>query len=128
MSYNTVSIDEDELECLRKLGEHPSSRSRKVFPQDHDTVADKYKMVRIDEDELENLLKSEENTRIVVVDRPNYNVRSSNNNEKIIENKKYEDINESAENFIQSFKQQLLLQRLESIENNNADIILARGL
>ncbi|MCD7447294.1 hypothetical protein HAX54_027156 [Datura stramonium] len=34
-----------------------------------------------------------------------------------LEKKPSEDINESAENFIKKFKQQLLLQRLESIEN-----------
>ncbi|XP_055827790.1 pathogen-associated molecular patterns-induced protein A70 [Solanum dulcamara] len=34
-----------------------------------------------------------------------------------LESKLSEDINESAENFIKKFKQQLLLQRLESIEN-----------
>ncbi|CAN4086379.1 unnamed protein product [Withania somnifera] len=36
---------------------------------------------------------------------------------KKLESKPSEDINESAENFIKKFKQQLLLQRLESIEN-----------
>ncbi|XP_060206548.1 pathogen-associated molecular patterns-induced protein A70 [Lycium barbarum] len=36
---------------------------------------------------------------------------------KKLERKQSEDINESAENFINKFKQQLLLQRLESIEN-----------
>lgn len=34
-----------------------------------------------------------------------------------LERKTTEDINESAEAFIKKFKQQLLLQRLESIEN-----------
>lgn len=34
-----------------------------------------------------------------------------------VERKKSEDINESAEAFIRKFKQQLVLQRLESIEN-----------
>ncbi|KAK4735638.1 hypothetical protein R3W88_009899 [Solanum pinnatisectum] len=36
---------------------------------------------------------------------------------KKLESKPSEDINESAENFIKKFKQQLLLQRLESMEN-----------
>ncbi|KAK9666348.1 hypothetical protein RND81_14G178700 [Saponaria officinalis] len=125
MSYksynNIVKIDEDELECLRKLGEHTTSRPGK--PQNQHTVVNKYKMVRINEDEVKNLLKVEANNTIIVDRATNNFTRSSNGK---VENKKTEDINESAEKFIQSFKKQLLLQRLESIEN--ADKILARGL
>ncbi|XWS20410.1 hypothetical protein CRYUN_Cryun31cG0098700 [Craigia yunnanensis] len=43
-----------------------------------------------------------------------------------LEKKPSVDINESAEAFIQKFKHQLLLQRLESIENYEQ--MLARGL
>ncbi|XVF86487.1 hypothetical protein PTKIN_Ptkin18bG0044500 [Pterospermum kingtungense] len=43
-----------------------------------------------------------------------------------LEKKPSIDINESAEAFIRKFRQQLLLQRLESIENYEK--ILARGL
>ncbi|XP_074287574.1 uncharacterized protein LOC141612666 [Silene latifolia] len=121
--YSAVKLDEDELECLRKLGEHGTSTPKTVV-QDQYMVASKYKMVRIDEDEIESL-----NTTNVV--RPRTVSTRSNNNSKVpinkkLESKKSEDINESAEKFIQKFKQQLLLQRLESIEN--ADKMLARGL
>ncbi|XP_057967160.1 uncharacterized protein LOC131157200 [Malania oleifera] len=43
-----------------------------------------------------------------------------------LERKPTEDINESADAFIKRFRQQLLLQRLESIENYEK--MLARGL
>ncbi|KAF8026756.1 hypothetical protein BT93_F3281 [Corymbia citriodora subsp. variegata] len=43
-----------------------------------------------------------------------------------LERKTTEDINESAEAFIQKFRQQLMIQRLESIENYEK--MLARGL
>ncbi|XP_030525232.1 pathogen-associated molecular patterns-induced protein A70 [Rhodamnia argentea] len=43
-----------------------------------------------------------------------------------LERKTTEDINESAEAFIQKFRQQLMIQRLESIENYEQ--MLARGL
>lgn len=43
-----------------------------------------------------------------------------------LEKKPSMDINESAEAFIQKFRQQLLIQRLESIENYEQ--MLARGL
>lgn len=43
-----------------------------------------------------------------------------------LERKTTEDINESAEAFIQKFRQQLMIQRLESIENY--ENMLARGL
>lgn len=45
---------------------------------------------------------------------------------KKIEPRGSEDINESAEAFIKRFRQQLLIQRLESIENYEQ--MLARGL
>ncbi|KAK6915005.1 Protein of unknown function DUF761, plant [Dillenia turbinata] len=44
---------------------------------------------------------------------------------KQLERKTTEDINESAEAFIKKFRQQLLIQRLESIENYEQ--MLARG-
>jgi hypothetical protein len=44
---------------------------------------------------------------------------------KAAESKPYQDINESAEAFIKKFRQQLLIQRLESIENYEQ--MLARG-
>ena len=75
------------------------------------------RMVTIDEEERESLRKLAED------DVPNNN---NNNNNKKLESKKSEDINESAEKFIQNFRQQLLIQRLESIENY--DKMLARGL
>lgn len=43
-----------------------------------------------------------------------------------LERKTTEDINESAEAFIQKFRQQLMIQRLESIEDYEK--MLARGL
>ncbi|BFG24632.1 hypothetical protein CerSpe_109060 [Prunus speciosa] len=43
-----------------------------------------------------------------------------------LERKSTEDINESAEAFIKKFRKQLLIQRLESIENYEQ--MLARGL
>ncbi|TQD96953.1 hypothetical protein C1H46_017433 [Malus baccata] len=45
---------------------------------------------------------------------------------KKLERKSTEDINESAEAFIKKFRKQLLIQRLESIENYEQ--MLARGL
>ncbi|KAK6795500.1 hypothetical protein RDI58_008953 [Solanum bulbocastanum] len=52
------------------------------------------------------------------IQRPNStNVRKPAAAPKKLESKPSEDINESAENFIKKFKQQLLLQRLESMEN-----------
>ena len=68
-----------------------------------------------------------------------YNTTSFNNNinaaekketrstsEKKLESKASMDINESAEAFIKKFRQQLLIQRLDSIENYQK--MLARGL
>ncbi|KAL7114217.1 hypothetical protein ACP275_04G106800 [Erythranthe tilingii] len=46
---------------------------------------------------------------------------------KKAEKKPTEDINESAEAFIRRFRQQLLLQRMESIIENNYDQMLKRG-
>ncbi|KAL8056222.1 hypothetical protein ABFS82_04G105200 [Erythranthe guttata] len=46
---------------------------------------------------------------------------------KKAEKKSTEDINESAEAFIRRFRQQLLLQRMESIIENNYDQMLKRG-
>ncbi|WCJ40575.1 hypothetical protein M5689_021489 [Euphorbia peplus] len=45
---------------------------------------------------------------------------------KKLESKPSMDINESAENFINNFRKQLMIQRLESIENY--ENMLARGL
>ena len=86
-----VRIDEDERECLRRLGE-----STPLLP--HQSI------------------------------RPTNSKRTKNQRgqKQPLETKKSEDINESAENFIQKFRQQLLLQRLESLENY--DKMLARGL
>lgn len=47
------------------------------------------------------------------------------NAEKLADKKKVEDINESAEAFIKKFRKQLVIQRLESIENY--ENMLARG-
>ncbi|XP_021732091.1 uncharacterized protein LOC110698893 [Chenopodium quinoa] len=137
-----VRIDEDELECLRKLAE-PIVQSR---------------IVRIDEDELECLRKLAEPSttdrayrqKVTPVTNTKSRLSSNNNDDnkifvhddeffhrvekkvvtqvpgKKLESKKSEDINESAEKFIQKFKQQLLLQRLESIEN--VEKMLERGL
>ncbi|KAF8400674.1 hypothetical protein HHK36_013974 [Tetracentron sinense] len=63
--------------------------------------------------------------------REKRDVRSHVNDKKVVEVKKMEsklaeDINESADAFIKRFRQQLHLQRLESMENYKE--MLARGL
>lgn len=80
--------------------------------------------VRIDEDERECLRRLGDSTLLL----PTNSKRTKNQRgqKQHLETKKSEDINESAENFIQKFRQQLLLQRLESLENY--DKMLARGL
>jgi hypothetical protein len=47
-------------------------------------------------------------------------------NNKMLERKTTEDINASADAFIKNFRQQLMIQRLQSIENYEK--MLARGL
>lgn len=52
--------------------------------------------------------------------------KETTSNTSKLETKPSMDINESAEAFIKNFRQQLLIQRLESIENYQQ--MLARGL
>ncbi|KAK9677194.1 hypothetical protein RND81_11G126900 [Saponaria officinalis] len=121
-NYHGVKLDEDELECLRKLGENTTSHYRKVI--------NSHKVVTNNNINNNNNSNSNDNEAV-------YNDVFENEADELecrqlvsiyekIESKKSEDINESAEKFIRSFKKQLLLQRLESIEN--VDKMLARGL
>ncbi|EXB67323.1 hypothetical protein L484_025805 [Morus notabilis] len=54
------------------------------------------------------------------------NKKSETTSNKKLESKPSMDINESAEAFIKNFRQQLLIQRLDSIENYQK--MIARGL
>ncbi|CAO2815277.1 unnamed protein product [Amaranthus hypochondriacus] len=85
-------------------------------------------LVTIDEDEKECLrrLAENKNDQPLVGFNQKLKLKDHDNNKSSLESKKSLDINESAEKFIQNFKQQLLLQRLQSIEN--VDNIIARGL
>ncbi|KNA15129.1 hypothetical protein SOVF_101090 [Spinacia oleracea] len=111
-----VTIDEDELECLRKLAEpKPTTtnhRRQKVTPPPTNTRSS-----RLSTGNCNNNIK---------ISNDDHHHHFYEENKKKLESKKSEDINESAEKFIQKFKQQLLLQRLESIEN--VEQMLERGL
>ncbi|KAH7547379.1 uncharacterized protein LOC107408349 [Ziziphus jujuba] len=61
-----------------------------------------------------------------VVEKKEEPVAETNSKKVELEKKPSMDINESAEAFINKFRQQLLIQRLESIENYEQ--MLARGL
>ncbi|XP_057546855.1 uncharacterized protein LOC130825582 [Amaranthus tricolor] len=132
-----VIIDEDEQESLQKLEERDQNGRMMKRKQNYE------KRVTIDDDERECLRRLAETT--IATNKLNYRqyiplIKTATNKlnqmekkEKIIgfdnnllETKKSEDINESAEKFIKNFKHQLLLQRLESIEN--VDEMIARGL
>ena len=87
--------------------------------------------VRIDDDERECLRKLADSTlplphQSIMPTNSKPTKKSQREAKQKLETKKSEDINESAENFIQKFRQELLLQRLESLENY--DRMLARGL
>ena len=88
------------------------------------------RMVTIDEEERESLRRLAEDDDVhhhTARGHPSKNKGDEvPSNNKKLETKKSEDINESAEKFIQNFRQELLIQRLESIENY--DKMLARGL
>ena len=118
-SNTTVRDEKEETEKMKK--------NNKVL-----TINSK--LVTIDEDEKECLRRLAETTCTTTTnknDQPlvgfnqKLKLKDEDNNNKL-ESKKSLDINESAEKFIQNFKQQLLLQRLQSIEN--VDNIIARGL
>ncbi|KAL9244675.1 hypothetical protein vseg_018430 [Gypsophila vaccaria] len=109
-----VKLDEDELECLRKLGESSTSRNKvsnlKVATNNNNNNNDNNSVIcEISSNNSNN--NDDEETYVF---------------ENCVDDEFEEDINESAEKFIRSFKKQLLLQRLESIEN--VDKMLARGL
>lgn len=61
-----------------------------------------------------------------VVDKKPAAAATNNHNNNKLESKPSMDVNESAELFIKNFRKQLLIQRLESIENYEQ--MLARGL
>ncbi|KAL2924584.1 Hybrid signal transduction histidine kinase B [Bienertia sinuspersici] len=138
-----VRIDEDEEECLRRLAE-PShhhkvkhvKNSDENFIMNHqsrvftDNNNNKVQDIHIigDHDHDHYYLHEEKK---VVTQMPNkekkvMKMSTNNQSNNKLETKKSEDINESAEKFIQKFKQQLILQRLESIEN--VEKMLQRGL
>ncbi|KMT00689.1 hypothetical protein BVRB_9g219770 [Beta vulgaris subsp. vulgaris] len=112
-----VTIDEDERECLRRLAETSNNTTRGYHQN--------FKPVTNDKKFISN--KVVKDIHIVgdnhLVQEKKKVMHLPNNK---LESKKSEDINESAEKFIQKFKQQLLLQRLESIEN--VEKMLERGL
>ncbi|KAH0690656.1 hypothetical protein KY289_018014 [Solanum tuberosum] len=75
-----------------------------------------YRTAKVEEIEKKTERPMEYFTR--EIQRPNStNMRKPAAAPKKLESKPSEDINESAENFIKKFKQQLVLQRLESMEN-----------
>ncbi|CAO2821706.1 unnamed protein product [Amaranthus hypochondriacus] len=132
-----VIIDKDEQECLKKLEERDQNGRMMKTKKNYE------KRVIIDDDERECLRRLAETSiatskfkhcqYIPLIKIGTNKLNQKEKKEKIIgfnnnllETKKSEDINESAEKFIKNFKHQLLLQRLESIEN--VDKMIARGL
>lgn len=113
-----VTIDEDERECLRRLAETSNNNTTRGYHQ------------KVTNDKSISNNNSNKVLQDIHIVGDNHLLQEKKKvmhlpNNKL-ESKKSEDINESAEKFIQKFKQQLLLQRLESIEN--VEKMLERGL